>query len=363
MLALGRKVSEKSAGVPMASIIKGKNARKPYTVRYRHEGRQRERSFATRKEADDFRVKFEHDSREQIFADPRTGNIRFREAAESWLSRYAGSVGSAAAYRSVLANHVYPALGDRTLRAVAGDREGVQAFLAALRAKKLSASTVSRCYTVVRAIVRGAVDDGKLPASAVRISGIKLPAVARRPDFIFPSHAQIEALAAGLPEPYGFTVWLMRGCGLRISEALAVRSDQLTNGVLRISEQLGRDLSYGPLKHRKPGEHRDIPLPAYVSQRAPQRDGRLFPPTQLAVYESRFRKARQAAGIEDGFTPHSLRHVFASVALSNGIPITDVSAWLGHRNIQTTFGIYGHLVPSAFDRAREVLDAEYSAWQ
>jgi integrase len=63
----------------------------------------------------------------------------------------------------------------------------------------------------------------------------------------------------------------------------------------------------------------------------------------------------------EGFTPHGLRHVFASVSLQAGVPITDVSKWLGHRDINVTFGTHGPLVPSAWDKAREALDTEYQA--
>ena len=57
--------------------------------------------------------------------------------------------------------------------------------------------------------------------------------------------------------------------------------------------------------------------------------------------------------------PHSLRHFYASTALAEGIPITDVSRWLGHKSIEVTHQIYGHLVPASFDRARTALDAAY----
>src|SRR5262249_20654362 len=89
-----------------AKIIKGKDPRKPYTVRYWHEGRQRERSYATKREADDFKAKFEHDSREHIFVDPRLGGERFRDAAERWPQRHAGTPKTKSLYRSVLDNHV-----------------------------------------------------------------------------------------------------------------------------------------------------------------------------------------------------------------------------------------------------------------
>ncbi|MFF1421236.1 tyrosine-type recombinase/integrase [Streptomyces sp. NPDC058280] len=55
------------------------------------------------------------------------------------------------------------------------------------------------------------------------------------------------------------------------------------------------------------------------------------------------------------YTPCGLRHFFASTALANGVPIHEVSRWLGHRSINTTIDIYGHLLPSARDRCCVVL--------
>ncbi len=54
----------------MSVIVRGKNPNKPYTVRFWVDGRQRERSFRTRKEADDFKIKTDHDVRAQIFGRP-----------------------------------------------------------------------------------------------------------------------------------------------------------------------------------------------------------------------------------------------------------------------------------------------------
>lgn len=72
--------------------------------------------------------------------------------------------------------------------------------------------------------------------------------------------------------------------------------------------------------------------------------------------------ATRKAEIPEGFTPHSLRHAFASVMLGKGVPITDVAQWLGHRDVRVTYRIYGHLVPSAAARAIAVLDEEYAEW-
>jgi integrase len=79
-------------------------------------------------------------------------------------------------------------------------------------------------------------------------------------------------------------------------------------------------------------------------------------------YRHSFNLNAGKAGITESFTPHSLRHAFVSALLSRGVPITDVAAWLGHRNINVTYAIYGHLVPSSLGRAVDVLNAEYAEW-
>ena len=60
---------------------------------------------------------------------------------------------------------------------------------------------------------------------------------------------------------------------------------------------------------------------------------------------------------------HSLRHCYASIALAKGLPITEVSRWLGHKSIAVTHETYGHLVPASWDRARTVLDDAHRADQ
>jgi integrase len=56
---------------------------------------------------------------------------------------------------------------------------------------------------------------------------------------------------------------------------------------------------------------------------------------------------------------HDLRHTFASTALAEGVPISEVSRWLGHKSITTTVDLYGHLVPEASARARDALDKAF----
>jgi integrase len=352
--------------VIMATLIKGKNARKPYTVRYWHEGRQRERSFPTRREAQDFMVKFEHDSRAQTFIDPRNGTTPLGEYVAGWIERLDCTPGTRSGYRSSLRTHIAPALGGRTLGQVANDRDAVTGLLASMRASGISASATG----TVRSILAGAMDEavraGKIPSH--RLSGMAVRREASAPATIMPaSTEQLDELAAGLRE-LGLSVWLMRGCGLRVSEALAVRLEGFRDGgrVLRISEQVAREGGMAPLKKRRANEYRDVPVPGWLWAKVQEHagtygtdNGYLFTtqghrPT-YSTYRVRFAVAAGKAGLE-GMGIHNLRHMYASTLLAYNIPLTDVSRYLGHRDVNITYAVYSHLVPDSEQRAREVLE-------
>lgn len=349
--------------VVMATIIKGKNKNRPYTVRYFHEGRQRERSFRTSREANDFKIKFEHDNREQIFVDPAKANEPFRLVAARWLGNNQSRPRTKEIYEVLLRRHINPALGNKTLLSVSRDREQAFRFLTVTMPANGAGPTWCRsAYTVICAVINYAVRSGAIPRN--QIAGLTLPKAAVH-DFVLPTTGQVIKLANGMPEPYGLSVYVMRGCGLRISEALAVERQNFRRDGLSLAfcEQMSPDGTERiPLKHRNAGEVRTVPVPPYVwDQVQDLGSGPICPPVRRRNYMDWFNRAKAQAGIEGHFTPHSLRHAFASVCLAQGVPITDVSHWLGHQSIQTTFGIYGHLVSDSFERGRAALNEEWSA--
>jgi hypothetical protein len=81
-----------------------------------------------------------------------------------------------------------------------------------------------------------------------------------RSDFVFPTYDQVKFVADGGFNPEtmravggaGLCVWFMRGCGLRIEEALAVSKDDFIEGgtVLRVMWQASKNgRQREPLKH------------------------------------------------------------------------------------------------------------------
>jgi integrase len=231
----------------------------------------------------------------------------------------------------------------------------------------LSITRRRQARTIITGTISEAVKAGKLTRHS--LAGIELKdngRAADRADFVFPAYEQVARLAATA----GVAVWLMRGCGLRIQEAIGVRREDFTTpSNLRLDGQAARDgRTRLPLKHRKRGEYRDVIVPAWLwaivkdLPPGPLCPGSVTPYAQYETVRAQLQRAARAAGIPAGFRPHSLRHAFASALLSRGVPITDVARWLGHKDIRETYAMYSHFMPEAEDRALGVLASEYAEW-
>jgi integrase len=77
--------------------------------------------------------------------------------------------------------------------------------------------------------------------------------------------------------------------------------------------------------------------------------------------ESKVRKVMtrvlKKANLPLHFTPHCLRHTYASLMLQQGEPVTYVQRQLGHASIQLTVDTYGKWLPMGNKAAVDRLDA------
>lgn len=340
-----------------------------WVVRYRDgAGKQREESYlASQKQiAQDRKLKIEYDLRagEPVFSRRSRSNDKLGEFIATWIDQHAASPKTKQTYRATLTRHIGPALGSMKLHQV--KRENVRTLLLETMPKSVGHHSIITARTLLIAVFNEAVRQHKLTENPA--TGIRLPnGVSERAEFVMATHEQLRILECSLPERSRIVLWLMRGCGLRIGEAIAVRSDSVRSDTLRVEEQVLYDGKLGPLKHRKPGEYRDVPLPRYLADKIAEHvatygTGFLVPAGRHERFRESWRIGAKLAGLSPDFTPHDLRHTYASIALANGVPITDVSRWLGHRDIRLTHRVYGHLVPGASYRAAAVIDSEYSEW-
>jgi integrase len=103
---------------------------------------------------------------------------------------------------------------------------------------------------------------------------------------------------------------------------------------------------------------REIPLPAELVQALkrwklscpiskwdlvfPKKDG--SPHDRSTILRSGLYPAIRRAEVKK-LDMHALRHTFASLLLSEGTPITEVSSYLGHADPQITLKVYSHWIP------------------
>jgi integrase len=210
------------------------------------------------------------------------------------------------------------------------------------------------------------------------LDGVKAPQYdAKRA--VIPSVSQLQGIRTAGDDAFRLVADLMSGCGLRNGEAYAVNVNNIVaDNVYRVTEQVNQACkTYARLKHRKVGEYRDVPLPArtkdsieWYADTYGAVDGYLLrnpkDPAQAIphhVIDSQWRGIRKADGVEipEGMVLYGLRHFFASNCLSNGIPITDVAEWMGHRSVDVTFTIYRHLMPGSISRAAQLLELGMAA--
>ncbi|HZV75745.1 MAG TPA: site-specific tyrosine recombinase XerD [Conexibacter sp.] len=154
---------------------------------------------------------------------------------------------------------------------------------------------------------------------------------------------------------------LMYACGLRASEAVGIRLDELDldAGVLRANGK-GSKERLVPI-----GSKAVAALLAYLTLGRPQLVGvgdethvlvnqRGRGLTRQGLYKIVQRHAR-TAGLADKMSPHTLRHTFATHLLAGGCDLRSLQEMLGHADIATT-QIYTHL---SADRLREVYFAAH----
>jgi len=132
---------------------------------------------------------------------------------------------------------------------------------------------------------------------------------------------------------------LLYGCGLRISEALALKAGQLTGGEVSLSiTGKGNKMRLVPLI---PVVHQAIEAyrascPYYLEAGSllfrGQRGGRLH----AAIIQRSVQNLRAALNIPQTATPHALRHSFATHLLTRGGDLRAIQELLGHASLSTT---------------------------
>ena len=165
-------------------------------------------------------------------------------------------------------------------------------------------------------------------------------------------------------------------CGLRKSEIYGLHSDEVGDSVTikRVRHHIhGKDIVQTP---KTQTSARTIAVPAFILEdiKAMQADQKTRP--NECEYLIRNKWGEPPASywcdkhmnqfIEENDLPHvtmhGLRHTYASMLISEGIPISEVSAQLGHASVDITLRAYTHLFTQATTASKAISESINKKW-
>jgi len=257
----------------------------------------------------------------------------------------------------------------------------VERFIAELRGKGLSESTVRQVYTVARAVGDAAVRDRLLGVNP--FGQVKRPRVTKREASHLSAQEVRQLVDAAEGSRYADLFVVLAWSGLRRGEALALRWADVDYGqqTARVRGTLARqDGALVVSEPKTASSRRTVPLSPDVAEAFRRVESRTSEERARAGskwHETGFvfvtelgepcdpRNALRAltvaaerAGLP-GVGLHTLRHSAASLMLSAGVPLTVVSKMLGHSGIAITADVYGHVAPEVALDAANALAAAY----
>ncbi|MCP9486375.1 MAG: site-specific integrase [Gaiellaceae bacterium MAG52_C11] len=159
--------------------------------------------------------------------------------------------------------------------------------------------------------------------------------------------------------------------GLRRGELRALlRHDvDLASGLIRVERSMNSYGDAGEPKSR--AGRRSVPIVAALRDLLVEHKAVTWPDGGLVFGSSTtrpftptaVRKRALTAWKRAGLEPiglHECRHTFASLLIAAGVNAKAITAYLGHASIQTTFDLYGHLMPGNEEEAVALVDAYLS---
>ena len=154
------------------------------------------------------------------------------------------------------------------------------------------------------------------------------------------------SLHLGMPDLHDFIV-IGLDTGFRKSELLGLTMQDYHKGMLM--------LHAGETKN---GDSRSIPCSARVKEILTKKTNKVFPTLTHAMLRKQWEDLRSVLQKDDdpGFIIHVLRHTCATRLVSEGVPLTTVQNWMGHKVIQTTMR-YAHMAHGQLQAAVALLEA------
>jgi integrase len=328
--------------------------------------KQHWKSFAKKRDAEDFREKVSQEIRGGTYVRPQS--IPFQKYAEDWLARKQPTVTPNAhqVHRWATVGYLIPEFGLMSLQGIRPDR--IERF----QAKLLNRGNLSpRSVQIVRQTLASILKDArkKRYLQANPMDGVDSISVPKRELRCMTRPEQLLEFFRLCGPKYGLLYAVEAFCGLRAGEALALQAGDIDweAGRAHIQRQViwlrRMDLKPGetswrftPPKSKAGNRVVEIPTPILLALRRylAERSGDTTPETllfctrdgtplqQRNVRRRHFQPALKAIGLTD-IRPHDFRRSFVALHVAIGTHPKLVQTRLGHSSIGLTMDVYGRL--------------------
>lgn len=259
-------------------------------------------------------------------------------------------------YRFLANNYILPHLGDCRIGDL--DRTVIEEWIKALMQAQLGARTIRLAHSVLHNALNGLLKRREIAANAAK--GIELPRT-QRADVTFLTVEQARTFVQGIKgTPYEALWALMLNTGMRPAEALALRWQDITAGVVSVTRSLTfTSGGFEVADTKTDAGRRKIPLTAeVVSLLAARRDAATYAADKDLIFCTKeggylewrvlkrrhFKPLLKKLGLPD-IRGYDLRHTCATLLLEAGVNPSAITQRMGHRSTAFLLDTYGHVLP------------------
>jgi integrase len=372
-------------------------------------GRQKAKSFRTKKAAAGFLAQVESALHRGVYVDPHAGRQSFGPYAARWLAARTTEKTTTARDASIMRANVLPRWADVPIGRI--DHLAVQRWVTEL-SERLAPATVAVCLRMLSNVLRSACRDRIIGANPCE--GVKVPKNRRKDtdSRVITPDVLTDRLMPAIPIRHRALIAVAGGTGLRWGECVGLRWDAVDLNsrelhVVRVAVEVAGTVTSKPFPKSRAGR-RTVPVPDFVvaelerhreeyaagpagevfrnssngplrrtlfrarvwrpalvragllgdvAELEPDRWRASWPDATGAILSAEFTTepdavrhvAKTAAG---GLRFHDLRHSYATWLVSRGLPVNDVQRVMGHERASTTLDMYTHASNHGDDHIR-----------
>lgn len=227
-----------------------------------------------------------------------------------------------------------------------------------------AAATVQATVIPLQSLFRWLIDRGQVDADPT--DDLRTPAVRSMRDRVA-DPAEARSLLAVLPED-DRAIWATAMyTGLRRGEIMALTVDRIDLEEGLVDVRHGWDYVEGRID-TKGRNRRKVPVPkvlraiisAHLLRTGRRGSALAFGGSDISPFEPRTLQHRADAAWEAAkarrITLHECRHTYAAFCIAAGVNAKALQTYMGHASIQTTFNLYGHLMPGSEAEVAALLD-------